>query len=249
MPNRPQITLSKEELKRASIPTNHVLVKMLHSNEGAKTKGGIVLGFLTDDVFIADGESHAADVAECYGEVYKTPEKLFFDPNDTNSMDWEVEMELEKGDIVWFSYLESKNSCQILCDGVIYKSIPYQDCYVAKRIVPLGASDVTVHVCLNGYVLCDPKFLVPISPLDVVSADKVDKTSTIIRYIGNAPKRYLRESYTHIEDLRVGDEVVLDHKTPLYLLERTKAFAQFEGDKLFWVCQRRRIGFILNRGK
>jgi len=40
---------------------------------------------------------------------------------------------LEVDDMVWYSVLEAKNSVQLICDGVLYKSVPYQDCYVAKR--------------------------------------------------------------------------------------------------------------------
>jgi len=79
MPTRPKITLTKAELDRAEIPTNHILVKLLYHSEGLKTKGGIVAGFNTDDTFVGD-TSHPADVCEVYAEVVKVPQKLYFNP-------------------------------------------------------------------------------------------------------------------------------------------------------------------------
>jgi len=69
----------------------------------------------------------------------------------------------------------------------------------------------------------------------------------IVKHVGNAPKHYLREAYSHIDDLRVGDEVLFDPRTPLFYLERNKSLARFDGDNQYWVVMRRRIIAILNR--
>jgi len=256
--DRPRIILNKEELDRAEIPLNHVLVKMLHTSEGIKTKGGITVGFNTDTTYSEGDNSWVADLAECYAEVYKVPKTLFFDPNDPRSMDWQTEMELKVGDTVWFSILESKNSPEIICEKALYKSIPYQDCYVAKRIVMRGTQlngstlrQETVEcykvISLNGYVLCEPCFKPRISALDELSEKEIDKSRGIVKFAGTPPKRYLREEYCHIEDLQVGDEVLFDPKTALFYLERLENLATFDGNNKYWVVLRRRISAILNR--
>ena len=248
---RPRITLTKEELDRAEIPLNHVLIEMLHTSEGIKSKGGVIMGFNTDVTYAeGDDNSWVADLAECYGRVHKVPGALFFDPDDPQTMDWETEMDLIEDDVVWFSVLESKNSPEILCEKTLYKSIPYADCFCYKRTTWVNKWEgrkKTVVGMLNGYILCQQVYEKKLSDLDALSEDKVDKTKGIIEFIGEAPTRYIREEYSHIEDLRVGDEVAFDKKAPIFLLERTKALATFDGDRLFWVIQRRRISLILNR--
>jgi len=224
-----------------------------------------------------------ADLAECYARVYKVPKALYFNPDDPLSMDWETEMELQVGDMVWFSIMESKNSPEILCEKTLYKSIPYADMYVAKRrgwafnvvnlpshISPkdvikawnesgqfiykynkanqpeITALTPTV-IPLNGYVLCERLFKPQISPLDALSENMIDNTRGRVKFVGTPPEAYLRESYCHIDDIRVGDGVMFDNPAVVFLLERTKALATFDGDNLYWVIPRRRISLILNR--
>lgn len=243
MPTRPQIELSKEELLRAEIPVNHVLVKLIHKSEGLKTRGGITIGFNTDTTYASDekdSSSHPADTAEVYGIVVKTPKSLYFNKEDrANSMDWDIEMELMVGDYVWFSVLESKNATEVVCEGITYRSIPYQDCYVAKR-------NETV-IALNGYVLLEPCFCPVLGDLDHLSKKTIDMTRGIIKFVGTPPNAYIRENFSHIDDLRVGDEVLFEKRTPLFYLERTPSIATFMGNTQFWVTQRRRIVAIINR--
>lgn len=251
---RPRIKLSKEELDRAKIPLNHILVKMLHTSEGIKTKGGITIGFNLETVYAEGDNSWCADLAECYAETYKVPDNLFYDPDDPNTMDIDTDMELQVGDMVWFSILESKNSPEVICDGELYKSLPYADCYVAKRIIkeepPITGrigSTFTFRLPLNGYVLCEPCYESKLSDLDTLSEKKADMTRGVIKFIGTPPKGYIREEYTHIDDLRVEDEVLFDPRTALFYLERSKSLAKFDGDNQYWCVPRRRIVTVLNR--
>lgn len=249
MPKRYRQIISKEELLRATIPANHVLVKMLHKAEDTKTHAGIQVGFNPDDIYAEGTDSHAANVAEVHGEVVKLPEVLWF---DEYGMPWECEMELNVGDIVWFSALESRNAIELECEGETYRSIPYADCFVAKREVWVDKWSVpqkkkTVIIPLNCYILCEPVYEDSVSALDVTSKDKIDKTRGIIRYIGEPVKRYLREQYTDIEDLREGDLVQFEPKTPLYLMERLKETALFNDDKLYFIVQRRRVSMLIQR--
>lgn len=252
MPNRPEITISKEELNKAEIPLNHVLIKITRRAEGLKTNGGITVGFLTDEVFAEGDDSHSANLAENIGYVAKVPSALYFNPEDPKSMDWDVEMEIQVGDMVFFSLIESKNSVQLICEGELYKSVPYSDCYCYKREVYVNKwtdppTKKTVTGMLNGFVLCEPVYFQKQSHLDAFSDTQIDKSRGIIAFIGDAPKAYLRQEYSHIDDLRVGDEVLLDKKTPLFYLERLSYTGIFDNGKQYWVIARRRISMILNR--
>jgi hypothetical protein len=165
-------------------------------------------------------------------------------------MDWETDMELGEGDTVWFSLLESKNSVQIECEGIIYKSIPYSDCYCYKREIWVdkwAGTKKTVVGVLNGYVLCQPCFKPQLSVLDHLSAETEDKTRGVIKFVGSPLKTFLRPEYSQILDLRVGDEVLFDPKTALFALERFSYTAEFDNGKKYYVVPRRRISMILNR--
>ena len=209
MPSRPEITLTREELERAEIPLNHVLIKITRRAEGLATRAGVVIGYNEDTVYAEGDDSHSANLAENIGYVAKVPHGLYFNPEDPKSMDWETEMELQIGDMVFFSLIESKNSVQLICDGVLYKSVPYSDCYCAKRFYPMATSLSTLHfagsdpwyevICLNGFVICSPCFKPKLSDLDHVSGETIDNTRAVIKFIGNAPKAYLRQEYSHID--------------------------------------------------
>lgn len=281
MPTRPQIELTKEELERAEIPLNHVLIRIDRRAEGLKTNAGIVIGYNEDTVYAEGDDSHSANLAENIGYVTKVPKALYFNPDDPKSMDWDTDMELQVGDQVWFSLIEAKNSVQLICEDVLYKSCPYQDIYVAKRKHwALNSSKIPEHISpqdfideykrtgqvvfnqkegnpiteltpmvipLNGFVLCEPCFRTKLSDLDHFSTDVIDKTRGVVKFLGRQVKGYLRAEYTHIEDLRVGDEVLFDPKTPLFYLERLGMTSIFDNGKQYWVVPRRRISMVLKR--
>jgi hypothetical protein len=250
MPTRPEITITKEELERAEIPLNHVLIKITRRVEGLTTRGGVTIGFNTDTVYAEGDDSHSANLAENIGYVVKVPKALYFNPDDPKSMDWETEMELQIGDQVWFSLIEAKNSVQLICEDVLYKSCPYSDIYCYKREVwrdKWKGIKETVVGMLNGFVLCTPVYFERRSHLDVISDTQIDKSKGIIAFIGDAPKAYIRPEYSHINRIEVGDKVLFDPKTPLFFLERLKATSQFQDGKQFWVVARRRIVMVISR--
>ena len=238
-----RIELTKEEFDRGIMPfpNNHVLVKTIYSSEGAKTKGGVIVGFNTDTVYAEGDNSWAADMQEVSGIVERVPEKLYFndDKDDINSMEWECDMELKKGDEVWYGLIEATNSYEILCEGNLYKLIPYADIYVAKRdkeVIPL-----------NGYILMQTTHRTKISELDYLSEDKVDNTKGIVKFVGKPNKRYRDEAYADFVDLRKDDIVVVSPRTPFLFLERKSYMARFDGDNLYVVMPRRKILSVLNR--
>ena len=167
-------------------------------------------------------------------------------------MMWETEVEIQKGDMIWFSIIESYNAITFRVDGRYYKLIPYQDCYVVKRIGKIwrgigGATGEEEIICLNGYCLCEPVNLQKISDLDFISEDKIDTTKARVKYFGKPNKQYKDKSSVDFLDLRRDDLVLLMPRTPLVFLERKKYFARFDGDNLYYVVQRRKILAVLNR--
>lgn len=231
--------LTREQLTNGIIPSNTVMVEMIYSCEGMTTKGGVLIGFNTDLEFDDETDSHAANLTEVYGKVYRCPLKLYYDRKDTLSMPWDCNMDLQVGDTVFFNIIESKNSVEIVCEDKIYKLLPYQDLYCAKL-----AKDI---IMLNGYVLLEPIYNKVESRFAINQEGEIDKTRGIVRYIGTPNREYQRKEYIDFVDLQVGDEVLLSVGTPMFFLERKNFLATLEGDKLFWVVQRRRIAMVLKR--
>lgn len=231
--------LTREQLDNGIIPSNTVMVEMVHTMEGFKTKTGVIVGFNTDVEYDDESDSHAANMTEVYGKVYRCPQLYYNTKDHSCSMPWDCDMELQKDDIVFFNIIESKNAVEIECEGITYKLIPYRDLYCAKR-----AKEI---IMLNGYVLLEQIYKINDSEFAVSKEGEVDKTRGIVRYVGEPNREYLRKEYVDFKDLSVGDEVLLSPGTPMILLERKKFSATLEDDKLFWVVQRRRIALILSK--
>lgn len=235
---------------------------MIHSSEGIKSKGGIVVGFNLDDEYEDESTSHKADLIEVYARVVKLPERLYFDKYDPRSMPWECDMDLEVGDLVWFNTIESYNAVEIECEGKFYKIIPYQDIYCAKRELddltnffkqvdfnPHAGRKIELSDCvimLNGYCLLKPIYIHTEHEL-AVDDTKEDKTRGIVAFIGKPNKQYQNDSYMDFRDLRIGDLVLYNPNTPIFKLERTAYLAQFDDDNLYNVVQRRRIAIVLSK--
>lgn len=236
-----RIKLTKEEFENGAMPpNNHVLVELGYSNVHAKTKSGIEIGFGYGMTYAEGGNSVGADLQEVFGVVRRVPEKLLF---GRGLMGWETDIELSVGDYVWFSLLESANAIEIECEGRVYKLLPYEDLYVARK----GGMEGDV-VCLNGYVLLSTVNRMKISDLDHLSEGQIDANRGIVAYVGKPNKRYLNERYADHTGLRQGDLVLFAPRTPLFLLERKSYLARFDGDNLYMVTQARRITMVLKRG-
>jgi len=244
-----QIRLTRKQFDEGGLvfPSNHVVVEVSYSNENAKTKAGIVVGFDKDKIFAEGTEAHAADLMEVYGTVAKVPEKLYFDMDDPKSMEWETSQELKVGDTVWFSIIESANAIEILVEDKLYKVMPYADLYVAKRIVFENSIPEVWTIVLNGLCLCQTVTHKKISELDFISESKIDITKCIVKYIGKCNKRYKNPNNVDHQDLKVNDLVLLAPRTPIQFLERKKYMARFNGDELYIVVPRRKIVAVLDR--
>jgi hypothetical protein len=259
--------VTRKELEEGIIDANFVLCEMFYDAEGAVTKSGIVYGFNKDITYQAhddpnDTSSHIADVAETCAKVVKLPEKLYFNPEDENSMPWDCDMELCEGDLVWTNPIESLNAVSLVCENKVYKLLPYSDLYCAKRSILIKKTtewdkdtmlpkDVRwydeVVIMLNGYVLCEQVPRPKLSELDITNCDTIDKTRGVIAYLGKPNRTHKRPEYSDFLDLKIGDEVLFDKKYTPFLLERTLVAAKFSQEKLYWVIPRRRIVAVLNR--
>ncbi len=247
MSEKIQIKITKEEFEKGIIPYNYVAVQLLRAEKDAHSKGGLYVGFLEDitwgDWEGVDGDTHPADVASVVGKVVRLPNQLYFKKGDQSSMLWETEMEIELDDIVWFNHIESLNTNEIVLDNKIIRFIPYADIYVAKRERWLSKFDnkkTTDIICLNGYCLLEQVQLPKLSKYDLLSKGVHDDRG-IVRYMGKANKRYYDNKYTDNTDINIGDLVFFTPGYQPFLLERKGYTALFDGNKLFWCVQRRRL--------
>ena len=264
--------VSRKELDEGIIPQNFVLCLIDYDNENLKTKGGLLIGF-NKDVNYGTGEpndtsSRPADLAEVSCIVYKLPARLYFNPDDPNkSMPWDCDMDLQVGDHVWTNPIEALNAIGMECESKVYRLLPYQDLYCAKRTIQLPgnisvkdiidiwkqtgdllypANSINAVIMLNGYVLCEQIHKESLSVLDVTTQEQIDTTKGKIAYLGKQNRRYLSNELCDFENLSVGDVVLFDKKYKPFLLERTLYASKFSQDKLYWVVPRRRIVAKLN---
>jgi co-chaperonin GroES (HSP10) len=216
---------------------------MTHSSLGIKTKGGVLIGFDINTTFADEENSWPADLAEVYAKVYKLPDKLYYNKEDTHGMSWDCDLDLDIGDFVWFNTIESYNSVEIECEDKIYKLIPYSDIYVRRKQGLLGEVE-----CLNGYVLLRPVYKVNTSALAVSKQGEEDKTRGVVKFLGKPNREYSRPEYVDFKELSAGDMVLFNPNTAVFRLERKAYLARFDNDNIYNVVQRRRISMVLSKG-
>jgi len=227
----------------------------LRVEKDATTKGGVYMGFLEDVTWGDDNETHPADIAQICGRVVKCPPKLYYNEDDPhNSMPWDTDMQLEIGDICFFNLIESLNANEVEVDGKIIRLIPYSDIYVAKKDIWIERdyywnndnelktkyTDKTKIICLNGYVLLELVPIPKISELDQIHHG-VYQDRGIVRYLGEPNRAYVNRKDSDDINIKEGELAYFRPGWTPFLLERRQYFAVFEGDKLFWLAQRRRI--------
>jgi len=237
-----QTRISKDQLERGSALEigNYVIVEVNFSVEGFTTKSGIVVGFNTDDIYAEGTESHAADLTEVYGRVESVPKRLAYTRKDPNGMSWKTDVEIEAGDYVWFNFFISRNCSEILVDDRLFKAIPYEDLFVARKGSMKG--DI---IPLNGYCLLEPIFQEQTSEYDVFTDKKLDTTKAIVRHVGRPIHEYQTPMNGDMQDVQAGDIAHFIKGFIPYMLERKKYLAAFEGDTQYYVTQRRRIALVL----
>lgn len=236
-----RVKLSKEEFDKARLlyPCNVVIVEIPNATEEKKTKSGIVIGFNKDIIYVEGDDNHVADVADVYGIVVKVPERYYFSAKEQMSPSWDTDIDVMIGDVVWFNVLAATNCEELYVEGKIYRIIPYEDLFVAKR-----GNEV---ICLNGNVILSPVYKEKISALDVLSEQEIDSSKGIVRFVGKCNKEYCDHTYADFPDIEVGDVVLIDKRHKLIPLERKKYNACFDDDNLYYATPRRFITMVIPR--
>lgn len=241
--DRRTINIPEKDIDKIKLPPdgNNVIIEITERSKDKKTIGGVLVGFNEDVVYAEGLGSHAADVAESWGTVFKAPEELYYRERLYSSMPWKTEIEIKEGDTVWFSYYESVNCDVMLCGDRTFYVIPYQNLYVAKRDNEI--------ITLNGYCLCEPIPDINDSPY-AIDTREYKKDRVIIRYKGGPNDAYQPNDVTYGTynnddiEIEVGDEVLLRHNCPLVFLERLQGIATFSKEP-YYVVQRRRMEMVL----
>ena len=267
-PDRPTMMMNSiSEFKRLIPSSNKVLARTYIKLEDKATKAGIFV--------ITDTDFNPAMHANRISEVVLVPEYLYYSKSKysrtagTNeAMDWDCDMQLKPGDIVWHSFLDGFNCQQIEVrdePGVEYRLLDYRDIYIAKRKVRTAPNHAKVHddldfssmmhdgieyVCLNGYNLCEE---VTMDESSALTGDKhpeidfrdwseiIDNRLGKVAFIAEPNREYFNSRSTDEGvDLKVGDVIV--KKNPnIHILLEEPYHIMFPTGKLYFVIQRKDI--------
>jgi hypothetical protein len=233
---RTELTRKQFDKYNVYYPSNNVIVKM-PPEYPIITPGGINIGF-NPEVMYGEGEgSHVADCAAIHGTVAKQVDRLYFNRKDAqNTMSWDTDVETLIDDIVFFHPLISKNCCEILVEDILYKVIPYEDLFVAKRdnkVIPL-----------NGNVILQEVYKPKISKFDI-EEPIVDTYKGIVRWNGNDNKRYQTKGQSDMPNLKEEDFVIIEKSAYPFYLERSKWNSHFDEGNQYLVVQKKHIQAVL----
>jgi hypothetical protein len=238
-------TLTKEEFDRYDVhyPSNLCIVQMPPEHD--ITISGIKINF-NENVLYAEGEgSHVADCADVFGSVVRTVDRLYYKRNDTKySMSWQTTVEIQRGDVVWFNHLISKNCCEILVDDTLYKVIPYEDLMVARRDGLSQDERGEQIIPLNGNVILEEVYHKSISEFDILPKE-VDMFKGIVRFNGSDNTEYQSKGIADFKGLKEGDLVMLEKNSYPFYLERSKWNSNFDDGKQYLCCQKRHVIAVL----
>lgn len=161
----------------------------------------------------------------------KFSETTIIDAPIPGSMPWCVSVRIKQDDIVWVNsnalYNAEKRHDTIICDGVLYYIIKYEDIYMRK-------TGDAVEM-LNGWVLAELiedtlEWRKRIEKLGLIVPKHLKKTGFddkygLIRYIGEPVEYLFNDQYDHIE-INWGDVVMFKWKVNRRLEPGMKFFAK-----------------------
>lgn len=194
------IKVSSQEFSKLRLINNNVAIEITHRNSEDTTKSGLVI--VQDPALFA---AHSIETAENYnlsqhldrwGVVAKLPERLVFAKhNKMFGMDWETDMEIKVGDLVWADYYNLHHCPVFQVEDKQYWIVSYDCLIVAKREILLHQSDNIGDIFgfeiipLNGYCLFEQvnegltsKFL--------ELPKEINKKKGIVKYIGSHNREY-----------------------------------------------------------
>ncbi len=181
------------------------------------------------------------------GSVVATPKRLVFNRDDTSTMPWLTEMDIEVGDRVIYHYLSAMTaddkhmSKTIKIDGHVHYFIPYNRIFIARRKKEI--------ICLNGFILVEP-----MQKQDLLKYKKYLSIGNIkdaffgrVSHIGSLIKDYgAVYDGLHSPDenwIKEGMVIIMDNNCGIPL--QYEFHADLEGNKMFYRVQRRYILGVL----
>lgn len=232
-----RVTLTKEEFERYEVhyPSNYVIVEMEPRKD--ILVAGIKVNFNEDTLYGEGNESHVADMAPTHGVIVKQVEKLYYNRKDiAHSMSWKTDLATSIGDTVFFHHLISKNCSEVVVEDKVYKVIPYEDLFVAKRGKKV--------VCLNGNVILQTVYKPKVSQFDITEPE-IDKFKGIVNNNGSNNIEYQTKGLVDFKGLKVGDMVLIDKNSYPFYLERSRYNSSFDSDTQYLCCQKKHIIAVL----
>lgn len=139
-----------------------------------------------------------------YGVVVRVPERLtlktFENMESPGMMEWETDIEIEEGDLVFFGKMASANAPIINVGESTYFLLNYGDLILRVR-----DGDVSP---LNGYVLLEKVVeTVRVEGLVLDFGDRVNKRMGVVTHIGTPNASYFGSDSIDA-DVEIGDKVI-----------------------------------------
>ena len=240
-------SVKKDEVLNFKIPfgTNRVLLKTTMQNVGSTTASGIIKSVATDI------DWNPAVHASRWGEVVAFPSGLKFTDYDGTSLSWQTEIEIHKGMMVWYDYLDSLNSPTYVDEeGTEYKMIEYANLYVGltdnEEYVDKSCHSKTTDgklwvVPLNGYILFTKVNKMQTNKIDLLLRQENDPSRGKARFISKPNKRY-SDDYSDDLDVGVGDLCLFSYNYEVMLED--PYYAVFDGGNQYKRNQRRHIEMV-----
>lgn len=185
-------------IEKIQVPANWVCVEIDDSNEFVK---------LGDEKIKLDTTFEPEKNAQTVGRLVKVCSHLTFNPTSSTTHDYDVDIEVVKGDTVVFHFMTvlaaRKHGKTFTQDGKEYVFMPYERLFVALRdgeVLPL-----------NGIILVEPLEEVPSTSLAVPEiAIKNSKTTGIVRYAGMKCRGYagIHKDFGEDPDVPVGSKIL-----------------------------------------
>lgn len=173
---------------------NRVLVKVdFVPEDGFVLKSGIIL---------AGGEYDEPGRVARYGTVVKTPRRLIgrWEDKFAGAIDWKTEIEVDEGDIVFFTKMESANAPAFHCGDDLYYAINYAELTLRIRdgeLYPLNGNVIVRKVVET----------VKVSGLIVDFGEFHNEQLGIVEYVGRKNDFYFGTDAVDA-DVAVGDKVI-----------------------------------------
>jgi co-chaperonin GroES (HSP10) len=207
------IKLTPKEFERFKPINNNVIIECIIPEEEVRPSGLIIVKDLEFFISTSKESVEALDQSahlDRYGIVRKIPDKL-----DCKKMDWETEIEIQVGDMVWFDY-HSAHHCPIIqVEDKKYRVLEYYNLIVAKRNW-LWTLNIKIQkkvsfnpeiIPLNGYCLFEEISELPKTKL-IIPFQHIDKKIGIVKFIGNKNKSYKNKKKFDDMDFKVEDKVI-----------------------------------------